>query len=187
MSNGLFRQTGRANFRRLKLACGRVTIVDTSDYERLIKFRWYAMKTRNNIYVIRHEASRLIKMHHDIIRPGEGFCVDHKNHDTLDNRRCNLRICTPAQNCYNKIPSGKGTSRYKGVHWRVDIKKWCASIGFNGKIIHIGLFDYEPDAALAYDDRAAELFGEFACLNCQYRPEVAQWLKDCWLFSPIPD
>lgn len=185
MVKALHKPAGPLSFRRLKLAGGRVTIVDREDYERLKNFRWYAMKTHNNFYVIRHEASRLIKMHRDILRPPEGFYVDHINHDTLDNRRSNLPICTPAQNSYNRLPSETGTSRYKGVYWRSDVKKWCALIGFNGKHIHIGLFDYELDAAIAYDDRAVEFFGEFAALNCQYRPEVAQWLKDCWLFSPL--
>jgi hypothetical protein len=57
----------------------------------------------------------------------------------------------------------------------------------NGRQIHIGYYDYEADAAIAYDDYAAELFGEFAYLNHTHRPEILQWLAQTRLFEPDRD
>ncbi len=185
MANGFSKRTGDIGFRRLVLNRGRFAIVDADDYNRLARHKWYCIGSGGYLYAKRSEGNRMIKMHRDILAPPPGLYVDHKNHNTLDNRKSNLRVCTPAQNCFNRIPSERGTSRYKGVFWSSDKKRWAAIIGFKGKHIHIGYFDYELDAAIAYDDRAAELFGEFAALNCQYRPELAAWLKETRLFNPL--
>ena len=56
-------------------------------------------------------------------------------------------------------------SRYKGVCWHKRKKKWCVSICKSGKRAYLGPFDNETEAALAYDQKAKELFGEFAYLN----------------------
>jgi hypothetical protein len=183
MENGVSIKVAVVGFRRLVLNRGRFAIVDEEDYDRLARYKWYCIGSGGYLYAKRSEGNRMIKMHRDILAPPAGLYVDHKNHNTLDNRKSNLRICTPAQNCFNRIPSEKGTSRYKGVYWSSYRKRWAAKIVLNGKHIVIGCFDYELDAAIAYDDKAAELFGEFAALNCQYRPELAQWLKETRLFA----
>ncbi len=187
MVNGVSREVSGVGFRRLVLNRGRFTMVDAEDYDRLARYKWYCIGSGGYLYAKRSEGRRMIKMHRDIVQPPAGFYVDHKNHNTLDNRKSNLRICTPAQNSFNRIPSEKGTSRYKGVYWSSDRKRWIAVIGFRNRLIHIGCFDYELDAAVAYDDKAAELFGEFAALNCQYRPELAQWLRETRLFGTLPN
>jgi hypothetical protein len=121
-------------------------------------------------------------MHREIIDAAPSLFCDHINHNTLDNRRCNLRLCTAAQNARNRLPGDNCTSSYKGVFWKKEKKKWCAKIRYNGEHIHLGYFDYEQDAAIAYDDMAIELFGPFACLNVHWRPEIAEWMRQCSLF-----
>ncbi len=69
------------------------------------------------------------------------------------------------------------SSRYKGVVRRGAYKRWRARIGFNGKRIHLGDFADEKQAAMAYDDKAAELFGEFAYLNFPERIELRNWIR----------
>lgn len=59
----------------------------------------------------------------------------------------------------------KTSSKYKGVHWRKDINKWVARISHRNKRIHLGCFDDEREAAKAYNEKALELWGEFARLN----------------------
>ena len=94
-------------------------------------------------------------------------CVDHINHDKLDNRRENLRLCTHAENMQNVPNYSRGKSKYKGVSFddRKRVKKWRALIVFEKKQIYLGMHLTEEDAAIAYNEKATELFGEFACLN----------------------
>lgn len=91
--------------------------------------------------------------------------VDHVNRDPLDNRKLNLRLCTIAENTRNSGPSlSRNTSGFKGVS-RTRSKKWVARIQRDGKEINIGVFVTPQTAAEAYDKKALELFGEFACTN----------------------
>ena len=94
----------------------------------------------------------------------DGHELDHINHNRLDNRLENLRLVTRSQNFMNRsVICGK--SKYKGVGWHKKDKRWRARIKINGKTIFIGNFKDEVDAAIAYDLKAIELFGKYACLN----------------------
>jgi hypothetical protein len=115
-------------------------------------------------------------MHREILglNHGDRSLVDHRNGNTLDNRRCNLRLATRAQNVFNTAKrKAKATSKYKGVTWSKQASsngtkydgKWRAQIRHNSKLIHIGMFTNELEAARAYNSKAKELFGEFARLN----------------------
>jgi hypothetical protein len=105
-------------------------------------------------------------MHREILNAPAGVFVDHKDGDGLDNRKENLRIVTSAQNQQNRRKiSRKTTSKYKGVYFRRENKKYCALICCKGKRMHLGYFDNEIDAAKAYDQAAKKFFGEFARLN----------------------
>lgn len=90
--------------------------------------------------------------------------IDHKDHDTLNNRRCNLRPSTVSQNGGNSI-SRTGSSRFKGVFWDKKSNKWQAKIQIDRQGIYLGLFKDEIQAAKTYDWVAEILFGEFALLN----------------------
>ena len=105
----------------------------------------------------------------------EGLDVDHINHNTFDNRRCNLRVCTKSENCRNNVGqrTRKG-SKYKGVMFQNpakyqpgynNVKVWRAYTRVKGKRLWFGYFATEEDAARAYNENAKRLFGEFACLN----------------------
>lgn len=92
--------------------------------------------------------------------------VDHINHNELDNGKCNLRACQHKQNMRNVLKCKRQTSSmYKGVYWHKMGKKWMGYISYEGKRIHLGLFTNEGDAARAYNERASELYGEFARFN----------------------
>jgi hypothetical protein len=170
--------------RLIPLTQGKFAIVDAEDYDRLSRHKWYACGPEGYRYACRSENGKKIKMHREIVDVPAGMVCDHRNHSRLDNRRCNLRVCTPSQNAQNRRPQPGGTSRYKGVYWHKDARKWRARIQYKGRLIHIGCYDYEADAAIAYDDMAIELFGEFACLNFQYRPEIREWLRQTFFFTP---
>ena len=91
--------------------------------------------------------------------------VDHINGNRSDNRWANLRAATNAENNRNRKPSQGSSSRYLGVTWRRNEKKWAAQIRIEGKQTHLGYFTNERKAAQAYDKAAARYHGEFANLN----------------------
>lgn len=91
--------------------------------------------------------------------------VDHINRNPSDNKWCNLRECSTSANCSNVEKPKNNTSGYKGVHWHSINKKWYAAICINRRQIHLGTFPTKEDAALAYNRKSKELFGEFSNPN----------------------
>jgi len=104
-------------------------------------------------------------MHRYILGAPSDKQVDHINGSGIDNRRDNIRLCTKAQNAHNSRTPKDNKSGYKGVFWDERISKWVSQIGFGGELIRIGYFTDIIKAAQAYDDKARELFGEFARPN----------------------
>jgi hypothetical protein len=157
----------------IPLTRGQVTLVDAEDFEHLNQFKWFA---RYNIctktfYAVRSEVKpfvgkrQQIQMHRVILNAVMPDYIDHVNHDTLDNRKVNLRLCSRMENLRNQRPrkiEGK-KSIYKGVvKYR---NTWGARINVNHIRIHLGSFASEIEAANAYNKAAEYLFGDFACLN----------------------
>ena len=161
---------GDSTMKQIKLTQGEVALVDEEDFEELNQYKWCVnKKCYNGFIAVRNEGKpphrQTIYMHRAIINCPKGSEVDHINHNPLDNRRCNLRICTKAQNQYNQKPRTGSASVWKGVSRSKKDKKWRASIGYKKRATYLGCFDNEIDAAKAYDKVATELFGEFACPN----------------------
>ena len=102
-------------------------------------------------------------MHQVVLPPRKGFVVDHINGEKLDNRRENLRYANLGQNQHNRRKLCTNTSGFKGVHWHKG--KWEAAIVKDNKKVYLGRFISKELAALAYNEAAKELHGEFARLN----------------------
>ena len=100
-----------------------VTTVDAADYEWLSQYRWFAKGTGGKYYAGRAERGEMIMMHREIMKPPPGMVVDHIDGDSLNNRRSNLRICTPRQNNHNRTFKGN-TSGFAGVYPQG--KRWRA-------------------------------------------------------------
>jgi len=146
----------------IPLTRGKFAMVDAADYEPLSRHKWHAIKVAGNYYACRKVGGSSILMHREIMQPPPGMVVDHIHHNTLDNHRCNLRVCTQAQNRYNTRPYGK-KGGYKGVTAKGD--KWEAKIKHCGQWYNLGLFDTAIEAARARDLKAIELCKEYAWLN----------------------
>lgn len=157
--------------KEIPLTRGMVALVDDADYERVVlegawhahapyKAYWYAWRTRNGT------RPKTLGMHRFIVDAPTGMVVDHINHNGLDNRRANLRLCTVSQNQQNKRSRVGASSRYLGVCKH----KYASSFGAPRWAVrverkHVGLFASEEEAARAYDRVALATFGEFANLN----------------------
>ncbi len=140
---------------------GRVKI-DLDDVEKLRKTRWSLKKTLTSSSV---RSSKLGVQSRLIMNCPKGKLVDHRNHDTLDNRKENLRICTHKENMQNRISDKNSFSIYKGVYKTCTKNLFESSIGVNNKKIALGYFKTEVEAALEYNKAAKKYFGEFAYLN----------------------
>lgn len=155
----------------IELTKGQRAKVDDDLYEELNRYNWQAMMDQHtHSYYARRgvwDGRRMhtISMSRQIVGAEPGEKVDHRNHDTLDNQRENLRKCSNSQNQQNRKPYSGRTSAFKGVNWRKENHRWHAQIALNGKKIHVGYFLDEHSAAVAYDVKARELFGEFALTN----------------------
>ncbi|MCK5172329.1 MAG: HNH endonuclease [Planctomycetes bacterium] len=104
-------------------------------------------------------------MHRMIINPPNEMVIDHIDHNGLNNRRSNLRICTSLQNARNRRPSKQKKIKYKGVSSTKAGKKFQANITINQKQTIIGYYKTELQAAKAYDKMAKKYHKEYACLN----------------------
>lgn len=141
---------------------GESAIVDDVDYDELSRYKWhysggYARRRRR-----KHELGTQhgIFMHHHLIKPTAGFQVDHINCDRLDNRRENLRIATQGENQWNRTAY---RTNQLGVK-RVDFSKgkYRATIGLNGKQIHLGMFSTIAEASAAYRNASNKFHGTFS-------------------------
>lgn len=159
----------------INLTKNKVTIVDLEDLEKVIGYSWYSRKSgRANIYYADHKTTKVISMHRLIMNAKKGEHVDHINHDGLDNRKCNLRICTNKQNSLNARKVGTFTSIYKGVCKSINMDKivrWKAQIQLDGKQINLGKYLTEREAAIVYDYYARKHFKEFALTNFNEPPK----------------
>jgi hypothetical protein len=152
---------------KIRLTQGKYTIINKEDLPFISYTKWHSVKKSNGRwYAISGDG---LAMHRILLNAPNGCEVDHINHNGLDNRRCNLRLASHAQNAQNKRKIAIGTSKYKGVSFDSRNNKWRAEIKktVNGKLLRLflGLFEVESDAALAYNDAATKHFGEFACCN----------------------
>jgi len=157
--------------KEIPLTQGQVALVDDEDYEELNNHKWLAgWYAGTNSYRAQRSSSRkkskrtVISMSRAIMNAQSGQEVDHRNHNTLDNRRENLRICTHSENQRNKSPQKHG-SNYKGVTWCKAAYKWRAQIRLDSRLHFLGYFSDEIEAAHVYDSAARKLFGEFAYTN----------------------
>jgi hypothetical protein len=156
----------------IPLTRGYVALVDDEDAARVLEHRWQALVTGRYVYAKtdapRKEGgkARCIYLHRFIVGAPPDAQVDHINHNCLDNRRENLRICSCAENHRNIAKRVRpASSRYKGVYWHRGSQKWRAQISCAGEWHHLGMYTDEEAAARAYDAAARERFGEFAQVN----------------------
>jgi len=162
--------------------------VDPGDFHKMSQYIWWAKESCGKYAAMRllpgGNCGKVVYMHRQImfgINPKQipnsndknskeseensKLLVDHKNRDSMDNRRCNLRFATKGQNNMNQSGRSGASSKYKGVSWYKPKKCWRGMIKVEGKNKSLGYFESEAEAAKAYDEAARKYHGEFAYQN----------------------
>jgi len=156
--------------REIPLTQGKVALVDADDFEWLNQWKWHVLKEQAGTFRALRGARvggnyTNIAMARFIVDAPKGLVVDHINHNTLDNRRTNLRICTLSGNNRNTSSRRNSFSQYLGVDYDKSDGRWRARVRVGSVRHFVGKFDSEQDAARAYDAAACFHHGEFANPN----------------------
>lgn len=145
----------------------KVALCDDEDYPMLSRYTWRESKQGPCLYAQCAIHSMGVSMHKLVMgtppRNNYNLCIDHINHNELDNRKCNLRWVSLAANAQNKR-GGKTRSKYMGVNPMLS-GKWQSKITRNKVKYHLGNFKTEEEAARAYDTKCVELDGDHAFVN----------------------
>lgn len=144
--------------------------VDPELYEALNRYHWTHQKRSNGRgYAIRFEVvdgiRKTVLMHRVIADTPPDLLTDHVDGNTYNNRRCNLRVVTKAQNAKNRSANVVSTSKYVGVSWIRRVGKWVSQIKAGGRVHFLGYFDCEELAARERDRATKLWFGEHGRLN----------------------
>jgi hypothetical protein len=167
---------------RIPLTKGQFAIVDDGDHVELSKFKWIAHldDKRQTFYAARlipsetwpeakadnrrSQRHKICFMARQILLPPPGYEVDHANRNTLDNRRCNLRLALRRQNMMNR-PKWGSKCRFKGMFRNTMGRFTVRILVEKNRRKTVGTFKTEIEAAKAYNEAAKQHYGEFARLN----------------------
>lgn len=181
--------------RLIELTQGKFAIVSAEDYEWLMQWKWCSNKRirKDGSYYWRavrngpRPKHEMVYIHREIAkRMGLPHAkeYDHKDRNSLNNTRQNIRPSTHSQNMMNRPKVLGSDSRFRGLTWQENVCRWRVRIKVNGRTIQVGYFDYEIEAALAYNEAAKRYHGEFAQLNeiketVQFRAEKQPEASGC--------
>lgn len=152
----------------VSLSRGLWATIDAADIPRVAGLSWYAGRPRSSgsCYAISDNKDRKkVRMHRLILDVGPAMQCDHRDCDSLNNRRANLRECTLFENARNRKIAKRNASGFKGVVFHPALKKWRAVITADHKRYHLGCFETPEEAHVAYVHAAQLHHGEFGRAN----------------------
>ena len=132
------------------------TLIDLEYIDPVKKYKWHLAQDG---YV---HSNKIGRLHRYLMNCPGDLVVDHINRNKLDNRICNLRVCTQQQNKRNRSIQCNNTSGVTGVSWVSKYNKWMAQIQINGKSKNLGCFNTKEEAINARKQAEIEYFGEYA-------------------------
>ncbi len=159
------------NVVEVKTRAGHTFLIDAVDSDWLSIFSWCSKTSKarpkhiyaKTSYKKENGERGYISLHRLIMgAPDRNIHVDHINGNTLDNRKANLRLCSPSGNASNRVKKFNSKSIYKGLSYRERSGKYEVSVTKNGKAFYVGSFYSEIEAKKAYDKKSKEIHGEFS-------------------------
>ena len=137
-------------------------LIDLEDLELIKQYKWSRdMNSHGVVYAKTKVNNSTIRMHSLILNTPKGKQVDHINHNGLDNRKSNLRICNNTQNSQNKGLQKNNTTGIAGVSWIEKRQRYECRIYVNGKKKFLGYVKTLEEAKALRDKAEEEYFNEF--------------------------
>lgn len=143
--------------------------ISDQDFDLVSMYKWrsngrYAIAS---VWLKDKRKYKTVLMHRLIMDTPKGMLTDHRDGDTFNNQRENLRICTHAENSRNARIKITNNTGYRGVRFmkKCPNRPWVATIKAGVKQYHLGSFSTPEEAARVYNSAALTYHGEFAKLN----------------------
>jgi len=159
--------------KKIPLTLNKYAQIDEEDYHLVKNYAWTASSSRNVRYYARtfiksddgtKKNTSLFLQHLIVGAPPAGMRLFFKDGNPLNCQKSNLEFVTFGQASHSHYQKNK-LCRNAKENFRGVAVSYTARIGYNNKSIVLGTFDSELEAALAYNQKAKELFGEKAVLN----------------------
>lgn len=147
---------------KIPLTNGGFALIDSEDYDKIKHLSWNkssAGYVRNAVF--KGQTNWLSKIIMGATTEQE---VDHINHDKLDNRKENLRICTSSQNCMNRAAKISNTG-VKGVCLDKNTGKFQVMIMHSGVSHYLGQYKTLEEATVVRKAAEEQYHKEF-----RYKP-----------------
>lgn len=156
---------------------GKSFCFDSKYFSVVSRYNWRlssSYRKKYIVYVVTGQGTKL----HNILLPSvpKGMEVDHINMDPMDNRLCNLRICTHQQNQINQGLQKNNTSGVVGVSFYKPRGKYRARIKIGNHDIHLGYYETFEQAVQARNVGMECMFGEYGRYNRV--EETPRWIKE---------
>lgn len=136
-------------------------LIDIDDIEKVNNYKWHLSNNGYASSKCKATNNKNILLHRFLLDCPDDMVVDHINHNILDNRKSNLRVCTHQQNMMNQNINSVNTSGYKGVSWNKRKEKWEVYIDFKNKRIKLGYYISKEEAIKVRKQAEIKYFGEF--------------------------
>lgn len=143
-------------------------LIDLEDVDRCKDITWSIQRIRygkeKEYYMFYATSHKTGMLHRYVVNAPKGVIADHKDGNTYDNRKSNIRICDYTGNNRNAGLHVNNKSGHKGVIWYYyhDVNKWWASICVDRKIKSLGYHDKYDDAVKAREDAEKKYYGEYS-------------------------
>lgn len=138
-------------------------LIDLEDIELIKNIKWHKSELQKSTHYCISNNKQWKRIHRLILGISDpNIFIDHINHNGLDNRKSNLRICNNSQNLCNCSIPKNNKSGCKGVYWSNERQKWCAQITIKNKTKSLGRYTNYEDAVKARNEAALKYYGEFA-------------------------